>query len=217
MSIEAAKQNMISQQARAWGVLDQNVLDLLARVPRDYFVPAPYTALAFADTAIPLDHHQQMLSPKEEARIIQALHIQPNERILEIGTGSGYFTALLAQLGKHVDSVDIFADFTEAANSKLSTLNIHHVKLHTADAANGFMKQTHFDVIAITGSLPFLPEYFQHQLTLGGRLFAIIGDYPLMQATLITRVGQETWQTQTLFETLVKPLINAPQNEKFVF
>ncbi len=217
MPIETARQNMISQQARAWGVLDQQVLDLLRHVPRENFVPAMYQALAFADTHIPLEHNQQMLSPKEEARIIQALHIQPNERILEIGTGSGYFTALLAHLGKHVDSVDIFADFTEQASDKLSALNIHHVKLHTADAAHGFMKQTHFDIIAITGSVPFLPEHFKHQLTLGGRLFAIIGDDPLMQATLITRVGQETWQTQILFETLAKPLINAPQNEKFIF
>lgn len=217
MNTEQARINMINQQCRAWGVLNQPILDLLSVVPREHFVPHTYQSLAFADTPIPLSHGQFMLVPKEEARIIDVLSLQSNERILEIGTGSGYFTALLAHCGKHVESVDIFEDFIEEASQKLAALNIHNVMLNTADAAAGYKKNVQYDVIVITGSLPYLPKSFIHQVSVGGRLFAFIGKAPLMQAVLMTHVAHEEWRTEVLFESYVTPLINALQPSAFVF
>lgn len=217
MQIETARQNMILQQARAWGVLDQPTLDLLQEIPREQFVPKAYHQLAFADTAIPLGHDQKMLTPKEEARIMQALDIQSSERIFEIGTGSGYFTALLAQRAKHVESIDIFDDFVEAAKQKLNALNIRNIHIQTADVFSSHLKKNSFDVIVFTGSLPALPKSFAAQLTIGGRLFAICGEAPMMQAILFTRVADNTWQHQVLFETLVTPLVNAPHPNAFIF
>lgn len=217
MMIEEARSNMINRQCRTWGVLNDRVLHLLTLIPRELFVPHTYQQLAFADVAIPLEHDQHMLAPKEEARIIDALNIEPNERVLEIGTGSGYFTALLAKLAKHVETVDIFADFTEQASQRLTALNIHNVALNTADAAQGFKKNMQFDVIVLTGAVPFLPKAFLQQVSVDGRLFAYVGQAPLMQATLMTRKSHEEWQTSILFESYVTPLINALQPSGFVF
>ncbi len=217
MDIEQARTNMIKQQCRAWGVLDPNILALFKRVPREDFVPKRYQHLAFTDMAIPLGHGQSMLPPKEEARILDALKITHSERVLEIGTGSGYLTALLAHQAKHVDSVDLFEDFVELAAQKLQSHNIHNVELQTADALAGYKKNTHYDVIVITGSLPVLPKNFLTQLNNGGRLFAFLGKAPAMQTTMVTKTGETHIKTKVLFETVVAPLINAHATNEFVF
>lgn len=217
MDTEQARTNMMTQQLQAWGVLDSHVLDVIAQVPREQFVPPAYQALAFADMSIPLAHHQAMLTPGEEARILQALNIQSTDSILEIGTGSGYITALLARLGRHVDSVDIFSDFSKEAQLKLAAQNINNVTLMTGDAASGWEEQVSYDVIVITGSLPYLPNGFRDSLKIHGRLFAILGSAPAMEATLITRQYANDWQIEKLFETVVTPLINAKQLSEFTF
>ena len=217
MNVEQARSNMIKQQIRTWNVLEPQILDLLMTTPRELFVPAAYRDLAFADTNIPLGHDQAMLTPKEEAFILQELHIQPHERVLEIGTGTGYFTALLAKQAKTVTSVDIFPEFTQQASIKLAACQIHNVELHTADAARGFTNGAPFDVIVITGSLVYLPDVYKECVSVSGRLFAIIGQAPTMEATLLTRTKTDQWQSDMLFETVVAPLIHAKQPSAFVF
>lgn len=216
MNIEQARFNMIEQQIRTWDVLDQSVLDLLARMPREDFVPLPYRNLAFADISIPLSHGQVMMQPKLEARIVQALNITPTDVILEIGTGSGYLTALLASLGKQVYSVDIFEEFTASAQRKLAAHNIMNATLETGDAALGWDRHGPYDVIVITGSLPVFADKFQQQLNLGGRLFMVTGMAPAMDARLITRRGEVRWVCESLFETSLPPLLNAPRPPSFV-
>lgn len=217
MNLEQARINMLKQQIRAWGVLDDTILKLLQTTPREEFVPTDYRKLAFADMNIPLGHGELMLCPKEEARLLQALAVTLNDTVLHIGTGSGYVTALLAQQAKYVYSIDIHADFTAKAKTKLAQLNINNVALHTADAAKGWQIESSYEVIAITGSLPILPEIFKTSLAVGGRLFAIIGQAPVMEALLVTRMTAQEWQIQKLFETLIPPLHNAIPSETFVF
>jgi protein-L-isoaspartate(D-aspartate) O-methyltransferase len=216
-NLEQARFNMVEQQIRPWNMFDQRVLDLMAEVPREQFVPEKYRHLAFADTEIPLANSQVMMSPKIEARILQALMIHPSDNVLEIGTGSGYFTALLAKSAKHVDSVDIFEDFVESAQSKLNSLNINNVELSVGDAINGWHIGNNYDVIVLTGSVPILQPHFQEQLKEGGGLFAIVGEQPVMQAQLINRITEDDIETQTLFETSITPLLGAPEPARFVF
>lgn len=216
MNLESARHNMIEQQIRPWEVLDQRVLDLFEQVPRELFVPVEYREMAFTDMNIPLTHGQVMMSPKVEARMLQALQIQTNESVLEIGTGSGYVTALLSRLARHVYSVDIEPDFVDAAREKLAQVSFVNVSLQQADAANGWDQQSPYDVIVVTGSLPVLPDSLQNSLNLGGRLFAIVGDSPVMEAMLITRLGLDEFQTETLFETDLPPLRHALQPNRFV-
>ena len=215
MNLDQARHNMIEQQIRPWEVLDQRVLNLLSTVPREDFVPSAYRNLAFADTNIPLGEGQVMMSPKVEARILQALNPQDNETVLEIGTGSGFVTALLAKLAKQVVSVDINPEMTRQAGEKLAAHGISNVTLETGDAARGWDTHTPYDVIVITGSLPLLPDNFKQALTIGGRLLAIVGDSPAMEVLLITRVGETEWAEEGLFETDLPALINAPQPERF--
>ncbi len=217
MNVEQARYNMVEQQIRPWEVLDQQVLDLLLKVRREEFVPPQYRSLAFVDMEIPLGHSEKMLSPKIEARLLQELAIQPGDRILEVGTGSGYMTALLASLGGHVDSVDIVPEFTQAAVAKLAAHRITNVMLETGDAARGWNKQAPYDAIVLTGSVPILPEAFKQALAPGGRLIAIVGEPPVMEARLITRVGNSAFNSIGLFETCIAPLQNALQPERFVF
>jgi len=216
VNLQQARHNMVVQQVRTWDVLDQKVLDLLETLPREDFVPEAYRNLAYADIAIPLGHAQLMMPPVVEARMLQALDIQPNETVLEIGTGSGFVTALLASLARHVYSVDIHPDFTEAAAHKLAAHNLINVSLETGDAARGWTQCGQVDVITITGSLPLLPQSFEQSLRTGGRLFAIIGDSPAMEATLITRLSETEFRRETLFETDIPPLRNALQPDRFV-
>lgn len=217
MDMEQARFNMVEQQIRTWEVLDPEVLDLLFKVRREDFVPERYRMLAFADMEIPLGHGEVMLSPKLEARILQALELKQGDRVLEVGTGSGYMTALLAHRTAHVRSVDIVPEFTAQAQQKLSSHGFTKVTLETGDAARGWKRAEPYDVIVITGSLPVLPEAFTESLSVGGRLFAVVGEAPVMAAKLITRVAENACRTDELFETCIPPLRNAVQPQRFVF
>jgi len=217
MDFERARFNMVEQQIRPWEVLDQQVLDLLLRVRREDYVPGQYRALAFSDMEIPLGQGETMLSPKIEARMLQALALTSSDRILEIGTGSGYMTALLASLGSHVYSVDIIPEFTRSAAARLATHGITNVTPETGDAARGWDRHGPYDVIVLTGSVPVLPEAFQKNLMPGGRLLAVVGEAPVMEARLITCVSTGAYNSTVLFETCIASLKNAPQPERFVF
>jgi protein-L-isoaspartate(D-aspartate) O-methyltransferase len=220
IDIEHARFNMVEQQIRPWEVLDQNVLDLLFAVRREEFVPPQYRSLAFVDMEIPLANPatagEAMLAPKLEARMLQGLAVTPTDRILEIGTGSGYMTALLARRGAHVTSVEIVPELSAAAAAKLKAHDIVNVTLEVGDAARGWDKRAPYDVIVLTGSVPVLVEEFQHSLKPGGRLLAVVGEAPVMVARLITRAGGGC-STVGLFETCIPALRNAPQPERFVF
>lgn len=217
MNMAQARHNMIEQQIRPWDVLDQRVLELIASLPRDEFVPNAYVSLAYADINIPLDHGQVTMAPKVEARMLQALNIQASDRILEIGCGSGYVTALLARSGKHVYSVDIYPDFVEGARRKLAAHGITNVTIETGDAVNGWDRHGPCNIIAVTASLPVLPDSFRQSLNVGGRLFVITGTAPVMEARIITRTGEREWSEKVLFETVLPPLVNAPQPQGFIF
>lgn len=216
MNLEQARFNMIEQQIRTWEVLDPKVLELLHQVPREDFVPRNYVGLAFADLEIPLGHGQAMLSPKLEARMLQALALKPTDIVLEIGTGSGYMTALLAKLAQHVYSVERIQELSHAAARKLAEHNITNVTLEVGDGAHRWDTGT-YDVIVLTGSVPMLPEDFQHQLKPGGRLLAVVGEAPAMEAILVTCVAPGMHRRTTLFETCIPALANAPQPERFHF
>ncbi len=217
MDIEQARYNMVEQQIRPWDVLDQDVLDLLFKVRREDFVPQAHRALAFVDMEIPLGHGQAMWTPKLEARVIQELAIRPTDRVLEIGTGSGYLTALLATQAAEVVSVDIVPEFTAAAAQTLRAHGLENITLHTADAARDWADEAGFDVIVLTGSTPLLPDALRRRLRVGGRLFAVVGEPPVMQAQLITCTAPGATRSVTLFETCVAPLVNAAQPAAFVF
>ncbi len=217
MDLKQARYNMIEQQIRPWDVLDQNILDLFEKVPRENFVPEDFRRLAYADIAIPLGHGQVMMHPKVEARMLQALSLHPTDKVLEVGTGSGYVTALLAAAVCHVYSVEIFADLQQQAGERLARHDIGNVTLEEGNGAMGWDRHGLYDVIAVTGSLPELPESFQSSLNRGGRLFAIVGQAPVMEAILITRVGDEKFSHEILFETDMVPLVDAPAHAEFVF
>ncbi len=216
MNLEQARFNMVEQQIRTWEVLDQQVLDLMAEVPREEFVPAAYRNLAFADVCIPLDHGQTMMVPRVEARMLQALQVEPGDRILEVGTGSGFVTALLARLGGHVTSIEVHDSLRSRAQAKLDAHAIENVALYAGDASRGWERSAPYDVIAVTGSLPVLEESFQNSLAVGGRLFVIVGQEPAMEALLITRNSESQWATDCLFETVVPPLVGVEEPERFV-
>ena len=217
MNIEQARFNMVEQQIRPWNVLDQHVLDLLLEMRREDFVPAAYRNLAFVDMEIPLGHGEVMLTPKMEARIIQELAIKKTDKVLEVGTGSGYMTALLAREAKHVYSIEIVPELKEQAAEKLSTHGIHNVTLEQGDAARGWDRHGLYDVIVLTGSVPVLPEPFFASLNRGGRMFAVVGDAPTMEGKLITCLGEGSCRTTDLFETCIPPLRNALQPQRFTF
>ncbi len=216
MNLEQARHNMIEQQIRPWEVLDQHVLDLVARTPREDFVPSQYRRLAFTDMELPLGYGQSMMPPRLEARMLQTLAIQPNDTVLEIGTGSGYVTALLAQLARHVDSVEFYPELKAAAERNLGSYMFTNVTLYVGDAANGWPEHGTYDAIVMTGSVPVLTTAMQQQLNVGGRLFVIVGRAPVMEAQLITRLGPSEWSRESLFETVVAPLVNAPQPQRFM-
>ena len=217
MPRETARFNMIEQQIRTWDVLDPTVLQLLNDMPRENFVPEAYLGLAFADIEIPLGQGQAMLSPKLEGRILQALNVQKTHHVLHIGTGSGYFTALLACLAKHVVSVEIEAELSALAAIQLTTNHIQNVSLQVADALSGKPKDAHYDVIVYTGSSPLEPAGMRQQLNIGGTMFIVLGEAPAMQATLIQRVSETGFRRDVLFETCIPELINAPQLKQFEF
>lgn len=216
-NMRKARFNMIEQQIRTWDVLDPTVLQLFNEVPRENFVPAEYQGLAFADIEIPIGQGQTVLSPKLEGRILQALNVQKSQTVLHIGTGSGYFTALLASLAKQVISVEIEADLSAQAAKNLTKNNIQNVTLEVADGTLGRPSYEHYDVIVYTGSSPVEPANVRQQLTIGGLMFIVLGSAPAMQATLIQRVSKTGYKEDVLFETCIPELINAPQAEQFEF
>ena len=215
--VERARFNMVEQQIRTWEVLDQNVLDLLLKVKRDEFVPPQYRSLAFVDMEIPLGHGEKMLQPKVEARMLQELTLKKTDRVLEVGTGSGYMTALLASVSEHVYSVDIISEFIHAAASKLAARDIRNVTLEAGDAARGWNARAPYDAIVLTGSTPLLPKAFQESLKPGGRLLAVVGEAPVMEARLITKISGDAYSSVVLSETCIASLNNALQPERFVF
>jgi protein-L-isoaspartate(D-aspartate) O-methyltransferase len=217
MNIEQTRFNMVAQQIRTWYVLDDNVLDLLYKLKREEFVPAASRAMAFVDMEIPLGHDQVMLTPKMEARILQELHIQKTDKILEVGSGSGYMTALLADRGAHVYSVEIIPELKAMAENNLKAHNITNVTVEQGDAARGWAKHEPYDVIVLTASTPVLPDAFQKSLNPGGRLFAITGEDPVMEAVLVTCTAPGEFTTVKLFETSTASLINAQQPVRFTF
>ncbi len=217
MSIEQTRSNMVVQQIRPWYVLDDNVLDLLYKLKREEFVPAGNRELAFVDMEIPLGHDQVMLTPKMEARIVQELHIKKTDKILEVGTGSGYMTALMASRGVHVYSVEIIPELKSMAENNLKAHDITNVTLELGDAARGWNQHGPYDAIVLTGSTPVLPAAFQNSLNPGGRLFAIVGEDPVMEALLITCHAPGEFTTTKIFETSTVPLINAQQPARFSF
>ncbi|MER0170959.1 MAG: protein-L-isoaspartate O-methyltransferase [Nitrosomonas sp.] len=217
MDLEQTRFNMVAQQIRTWYVLDDNVLDLLYKVKREEFVPAENRAAAFVDMEISLGYGQVMLTPKMEARILQELHVQKTDKILEVGSGSGYMTALLADRGAHVYSVEIIPELKAMAENNLKAHNITNVTVEQGDAARGWSKHEPYDVIVLTASTPVLPAAFQNSLNPGGRLFAIVGEDPVMEALLITCVAPGEFTTTQLFETSTAALVNAQQPARFSF
>jgi protein-L-isoaspartate(D-aspartate) O-methyltransferase len=215
MNLEAARAQMLGQQIRAWEVLDERVLYTLEQTPREHFVPGDYRDLAFADMEVPLGHGQAMLAPMIEGRLLQALQVERSDSALEIGTGSGFLTACLARLAQRVTSVDIFPEFVDAARVKLTDEGRDNVDLQTADALQLDLPGR-FDAIAVTGSMPTLDDRFVRMLKPGGRLFVVIGRAPVMEARLITLLPTGGTTAQSLFETVLSPLINAERPEPFV-
>jgi protein-L-isoaspartate(D-aspartate) O-methyltransferase len=216
MNIEAARQQMIEQQVRAWEVLDPRVLETLGRVPRERFAPAEFRELAFADTFIPLPCGQSMLAPKLEGRILQAVEVVPGETVLEIGTGSGFFAACLAQMGGLVRTVDLYPELTTFAQQNLRDTGYAGVTVVTADATQWADRET-YDVVVLTASLPQYDDRWQQLLKVGGRLFAVVGQGAAMEAILVTRAGDREFARTSLFETAIDPLVNAKRPSPFVF
>src|SRR5271169_5982242 len=214
-NLELTRNNMIEQQIRPWDVLDLRVLELLKKVKREQFVPPARQAMAFMDIEIPLGHGAFMWQPKMEARALQALKIKSSDQALEVGSGSGYLAALLSRLAARVTSVEIVPELHAFAVKNLQAHHIDNVTVELGDAAQGWPGS--YDLIILTGSVPVLPEAFQNSLKPGGRLFAIVGDAPVMQAKLITCQQPGVFASANLFETSVAPLQHALQPERFEF
>jgi protein-L-isoaspartate(D-aspartate) O-methyltransferase len=217
MNFEQARTNMVEQQIRTWEVLDQAVLDLLYVVPREHFVPPACRRLAFADLEIPLGEGERMMAPKLEARIVQELAPRKTERVLEVGTGSGYLTALLAHRSAHVHSVELRPALAAFGRDNLARHGADNVTLETGDAARGWPTRAPYDVIVLTGSTPVLPRTLLEQLAPGGRLFAVVGEDPVMVARLTTCSAPGAFRSAELFDTLLAPLANAEQPPRFKF
>jgi protein-L-isoaspartate(D-aspartate) O-methyltransferase len=221
MDLEQARNNMVEQQIRTWDVLDQDVLDLCYLVPREDFVPAAHRALAFSDMEIPIEAGtnagERMWQPKLEARVVQELSIRKTDHVLEVGTGSGYLTALLSHRAGHVHSVEIKPALMEFGRNNLSRQGVDNVTLHLGDASHGWPRQAPYDVIVLTGSTPVLPRSLLEQLAPGGRLFAVVGTAPAMSARLATCSAPGAYASVDLFETVIAPLVNAEHLPRFKF
>jgi protein-L-isoaspartate(D-aspartate) O-methyltransferase len=217
MNFEDARHNMVEQQVRPWEVLDGSVLNLMETLHREDFVPVRYRKLAFADLQIPLDHGQFMMKPVVEGRMLQALAIQPDETVLEIGTGSGWITACLASLAKRVVSVELYADLSEEAARNLQSKGIKNVELEVGDVMQGWQPEQAHDVLVVTGSVEDIPEPFRGWVNPGGRMFIVKGHSPAMEATLCARPGVSEWQEESLFETDLPRLVHAESKPEFQF
>jgi protein-L-isoaspartate(D-aspartate) O-methyltransferase len=211
-----AREQMVQQQVRAWDVLDERVLDTFRKVPRELFVPAEHRFLAFADVPVPLPHRQHMLRPNVAGRLLQSLDLSGGERVLEIGAGSGFITACLATAAASVRSIEIFPDLAELARANLAALGVRNAEIVTGDATR-LDEPGSYDAIAVTASIPVYDERFERLLTVGGRLFVVVGDAPVMDACLVRRVAGEAWARESLFETVIDPLINVARPSAFTF
>lgn len=214
LNVELARHNMIEQQVRPWDVLDERVLNAMGALRREDFVAAEHRTLAFADLALPLGHDEVMMKPVVEGRVLQAVVPQPDESVLEIGTGSGYLTACLARLAGSVTSVDLHADFVEAARARLLAAGIANTRIQSAEAVHGFDPGRRFEVIVVTGAVAQLPQHWLGWVVPGGRLFAIVGESPVQRATLYAeRDGH--WDETPLFETDLPYLRHAAPVPRF--
>ena len=217
MNFEQARLNMVEQQIRTWEVLDQAVLDSITAIPRDKFVPESYRTLAYSDSGIPLGYGEEMMTPKVEGRLLQSLNLTPNDHVLEIGTGSGYLTALLGHLAGHVTSVEIRPAFLDSAQQKLKAYGPENVHFEEGDGIDGWRSREPFEAIVLTGSTATHRPVIKRQLSIGGRLFMVVGTSPVMEAYLITRVGDDEFVSESLFETDLKPLIGGEPKPRFQF
>jgi protein-L-isoaspartate(D-aspartate) O-methyltransferase len=217
MNFEQARFNMVEQQVRPWEVLDPKVLALLEATHREDFVPVRYRKMAFADMAIPLDFEQCMMKPVVEGRLLQALELNDDETVLEVGTGSGFVTACLAQLAKAVVSVDVFAQFTRDATARLKEKGLENVELVTGDVMSGWQPEQAHDVVVVTGSVRNVPDHFRGWVNPRGRMFVVTGDSPAMEAKLLTKLNATEWREESLFETDLARLVNAGRAPEFEF
>lgn len=216
MNTEYARLQMVNQQVRGWNVYDERVLEMLKGLPREHFVPVNYASLAFAEVGIPIGHGERMMSPIIEGRLLQALALRGDERVLEVGTGSGFMTACLARLAARVTSIDVYGDFVTTAQDKLEALGISNVDLATMDATQQ-LPEGSFDAIAVTGSIETFDPRYVEALAPGGRLFVVVGHAPVMHAKLVQRTGERDWQTISLFETDLAPLVHGARPPAFAF
>lgn len=212
-----ARFNMIEQQIRTWEVLDPRVLTTLSNTPREAFVPEAYRGLAFADIEIPLAHAQLMLSPKIEGRFLQALQLQAKDKVLLVGAGSGYLAALMAQHCAQVTALEIFPALCAMATENLTRQGIQNVQVIEADGHDGYESQAPYDAIVFTASSPVEPENVRRQLSIGGRMLIVLGQAPVMQATLIQRLAEHSYKQDVLFETCLTEMQHAPQAQAFTF
>ena len=216
MNTDAVRAQMIEQQVRAGAVLNERALDAMRDIRREIFVPEQYRKAAYADAPVPIGQGQTMLPPMVHGRILQALAPSPDQVALLVGCGTGYLAACLARLVARVRAFEIFADLAERTRANLLAARVNNVGVEVADGMQ-LDEQNAYDVIAVTGSLPMYDERFQRALQVGGRLFVVVGQAPVMEAWQVTRVGEREWQRESLFETVIDPLINAPQLPRFVF
>lgn len=216
MDIERARQNMVENQVRAWDVLDALVLDVLANVARENFVAPRHRNLAFGDMALPIGHGETMMKPVIEGRMLQALALAPNERVLEIGTGSGFITACMARLAHTVFSIEQHADLAATARERLAAAHVHNARIDVAVALENFTTTETFDVVVVTGAVYALPERFREWVRPGGRLFAVVGESPAMQAIMTTRINETHWRDESLFETDLPYLNHAGPPRRFL-
>ena len=217
MNVEQARTNLVEQQIRPWEVLDQEVLDLLYVVPREDFVAEKHRSLAFSDLELPIGEAERMWAPRLEARVLQALNVRKSDRVLEVGTGSGYLTALLSHRASHVFSVEIKPKLAAFGRANLERHGAENVTLEAGDAARGWPSHAPYDVIVLTGSTPVLPGAFVEQLSADGRLFAVVGEPPVMTARIVSAAAPGAWRSTDLFETLIAPLVNAERPPRFRF
>lgn len=206
MDIELARSKMVNQQVRAWEVLDGAVLDVLASVPRERFVPERFRSLAFADHCLPLGHGESMMSPPVEGRMLQALALRPTDQVLEVGTGSGFITACLARLAASVRSIELHPALAEQARARLAAQAVGNATVEVGDGSRLAAELPRYDAICVTGSLPVAEPSFQQHLKPGGRLFMVVGTGPVMRATLTTRIDEAAFASESLFETSLAPL-----------
>lgn len=216
MNTDFARLQMVNQQVRGWNVYDEDVLRTLRELPREQFVPAACESLAFADTEIAIGHGQHMMTPTIEGRVLQALGLDGDERVLEVGTGSGFLTACLASLAAKVTSIDIYDDFLKAAAGNLEHCGVSNVELLQMDATLE-LPEGGYDAIAVTGSLQTFDPRFVEALNPQGKLFVVVGNAPAMQAKLVERTDESDWLTLSLFETTLAPLVNGALPPQFSF